>query len=302
MSNNKNKFEDISNIFIEKTELESYDNIKIIDSEDRKDQFLLALATGFKNKEKKPIRNRHILFKTKYFKENDEALLNAITLYETGDVSKLTDKAEVYRIAEQYANAGIEILKQEDDIKHGNYLKKFEKNVIDSYNELKTLETNELDAYLSAGESSELEFKSTMRWDVKENNVNKSLQKVIAKSLAGFLNTNGGVLLIGVEDNGAIYGIEKDINTLNKKDMDGFEQTILQIIENHLGTLVTHYIKIKFVEKDKKYVCILTVKRSLDPVYLKDKNIKEFYIRAGNTTRPLDVEEAMKYIKIHWET
>lgn len=296
-----NKSNDISNIHIEKSDLEQYDKIKIIDGEERKDQFMLAMAIGFKKKEKKPIINRHILFKTKYFKENDETLLNSIALYETGDVSTLAEKTNVYRIAEEYANAGIEILKEEED-KHGNYLKKFEKNVIDSYNELKTLETNELDSYLSAGESSELEFKSTLRWDVKENKVNKALQKVIAKTLAGFLNKNGGVLLIGVEDNGAIYGIENDINTLNKKDIDGFEQTILQIIDNHLGTLVTHYIKIKFVEKENKYVCIITVKRSLDPVYLKDNTTKEFYIRAGNTTRPLDVEEAMKYIKIHWET
>ena len=286
------KFNDISNIFIEKSELEGYDKIKINDGEERKDQFILALAMGFKNKAKKSIRYRHILFKTKYFKEEDEALLNAIALYETGDVSILADKAQVYRIAEQYANEGIHTLKEiEEDHKHGNYLKQFEKNVIDNYNKLKTIETNELDAYLSAGESSELEFKSTVRWDVKENKVNKSLQKVIAKSLAGFLNTNGGVLLIGVEDNGAIYGIENDIQTLNKKNIDSFEQIILQIIENHLGTLVTHYIKIKFVEKENKYVCILNIKHSLYPVYLKDKNLKEFYIRAGNTTRPLDVEE-----------
>ena len=175
------KFNDISNIFIEKSKLEGYDKIKINDGEERKDQFILALAVGFKNKDKKSIRDRHILFKTKYFNNEDEALLNAIALYETGDVSILADKAQVYRIAEQYANAGINALIEiEKEHEHGNYLKQFEKNVIDNYNELKTIETNELDAYLSAGESSELEFKSTVRWDVKENKVNKTLQKVTA--------------------------------------------------------------------------------------------------------------------------
>ena len=73
--------------------------------------------------------------------------------------------------------------------------------MIDSYNELKTLETNELDAYISAGESSELEFKSTMRWDVKENTVNKAFKRLLLNHCR-LIKFKGGILLIGVEDNG----------------------------------------------------------------------------------------------------
>lgn len=297
------KFEDISNIHIEKTELESYDKLDLFKREDRKDQFLLAMATGFVNRTKKTLDSRHILFKTKYFKQEDDALLNALALYETGKVETLANKAQVYRIAEEYANAGINILKtKEDQFQIGNNIKKFEKEIIDNYKKIESLEINELDSYINSGESSEIEFKSTLRWDVKENQVNKKLQKVIAKTIAGFLNSKGGVLLIGVEDNGSIYGIENDISTLNRKDQDGFEQYFIQLIENYLKAVFTHYLQLNFIEKENKTVCIIIVKPSDEPVYLKDNNTKEFYIRAGNTTRPLDVEDAMKYIKIHWET
>lgn len=297
------KFEDISNIHIEKSELEFYDKLELFEGEDRKDQFLLAMASGFLNRTKKSINTRHILFKTKYFKQEDDALLYALALYETGKVETLADKAQVYRIAEEYANAGINILKnKEDQFQIGNYLKKFEKEIIDNYRELESLETNELDSYINSGESSEIEFKSSLRWDVREKKVNKKLQKIIAKTIAGFLNSNGGALLIGVNDNGSIYGIENDIATLNRKDQDGFEQYLIQLIENYLKAVFTHYLQINFMEKENKTVCIIEVKPSDEPVYLRDKNTKEFYIRAGNTTRPLDVEDAMKYIKIHWKT
>jgi len=296
------KFEDISNIHIEKSELDSYDKIELFKGEDRKDQFMLAMATGFLNKTKKTISSRHILFKTKYFKQDDDALLNSLALYETGKVETLADKAQIYRIAEEYANAGITILKnKENQSQIGNYLKKFEKEIIDNYRKLESLETNELDSYIISGEGAEIEFKSSMRWDVRENKVNKNLQKVIAKTIAGFLNFNGGTLLIGVADNGSIYGIEQDINSLNRKDLDGFEQFLIQLIENYLKAVFTHYINIDFLSKDNKTVCMVKVKPSDEPVYLTDKNTKEFYIRAGNTTRSLDVEDAMKYIKIHWD-
>jgi predicted HTH transcriptional regulator len=56
-----------------------------------------------------------------------------------------------------------------------------------------------------------LEFKSSLRWGVPEGGVNKTLEKVIVKTIAGFLNSkDGGTLLIGVADNGTILGLEGD--------------------------------------------------------------------------------------------
>src|SRR4051812_11050522 len=80
----------------------------------------------------------------------------------------------------------------------------------------------ELVELIAHGESARLEFKSTLRYDLREHKTNKSLEKVVAKTLAGYLNADGGTLLIGVADDGSIVGLAHDINTLSTKNLDGF--------------------------------------------------------------------------------
>jgi predicted HTH transcriptional regulator len=93
----------------------------------------------------------------------------------------------------------------------------------------------DVDTLMAAGEGSTVEFKATLRCDVEAGNVNKDLTKVVAKSVAGFLNAHGGTLLIGVADDGTVVGIERDIATLSRKDVDGFEQTLRMALGKHLG-------------------------------------------------------------------
>ncbi len=100
-----------------------------------------------------------------------------------------------------------------------------------------------LDDLIAAGESAKIEFKSTLRWDVRENRVNKELQKVIAKTVAGLLNSEGGTLVIGVTDDGEVYGIETDVNSLGRKDLDGFFQSLVQTLDNYLGSEFVPFIK-----------------------------------------------------------
>lgn len=163
-------------------------------------------------------------------------------------------------------------------------------------------EDKSLDRYLESDETDEIEFKSSLMWDVKENKVNKDLTKVVFKTIAGFLNTNGGTLLIGVEDNKNIYGIENDINSLSRKDRDGFEQYFSQMLTNYLGTQFSKYLKLKYEEKNQKEVCIVQIEPSSKPVFLKEKKKKKFYMRSLNTTRPLEKKEDInEYIDIQWK-
>ena len=69
-------------------------------------------------------------------------------------------------------------------------------------------------ALIAAGENETLEFKSSLRWDRREERVNKVLEQMVVKTLAGFLNALGGTLLIGIDDDEAIVGLAADYATL----------------------------------------------------------------------------------------
>jgi len=168
--------------------------------------------------------------------------------------------------------------------------------------ELEPTKELSLDELIATGESPVLEFKSSLRWDLQKQQVNTILQRVIAKTIAGFLNFEGGTLLIGVADDGSILGVEHDIKTLQPSNLDRFEQALRQTMVQHLGPEFSQFVHLTFNNKNGHTVCIVNVDRSPQPVYLADGDKVEFYIRAGNTTQPLDIQAAQNYISMHWES
>jgi hypothetical protein len=155
-------------------------------------------------------------------------------------------------------------------------------------------------ADLMSGESTALEYKASMRRDLRTQQVNRALEKAIAKTVAGFLNSAGGTLLIGVADDCTVLGIEHDLKTLKRKDRDGYEQKLHQVLADALGAEFSQYQHVSFEESEGKTVCVVQVEPSPKPVYLTDKGVKHFYVRVGNTTQPLDMQAAHNYIGMHW--
>lgn len=153
---------------------------------------------------------------------------------------------------------------------------------------------------LTAGEGEVIEFKSSLRWDHREGRVNKELEYVVAKTLAGFLNKNGGTLVIGVNDQGVVLGLEPDWNTLHKKDGDGFLLQLTNVVNTFLGTPVHRFLDITLERLNDKTVCLVTVSPSSFPVYLKRDERQEFFIRAASSTQPMEMAAAHTYITSHW--
>ena len=160
----------------------------------------------------------------------------------------------------------------------------------------------EVAALIAAGESAVLEFKSSARWDMKENRVNKMLQQVIVKTVAAFLNSeNGGTLLIGVDDDGKITGLAHDYRTLGKKqNRDGYENWLTTLLLGEYGKDSAPLIKAIFHEVDGKDICRVIAKSSPRPIYVRDGADEHLYIRAGNSTRQLTTKEAVDYCKHRW--
>ncbi|MDE0006635.1 MAG: DUF262 domain-containing protein [Rhodospirillaceae bacterium] len=151
------------------------------------------------------------------------------------------------------------------------------------------------------GETDKVEFKSSLRWDRRDERVNKVLEGVVIKTLAGFLNAKGGTLLIGVDDTGAPVGISTDYGTLRKQNRDGFELHLQQIVTRDLGeAAAASFLTVNFHEIDGEDICQVTIEPSDHPIYVDSQQKAVFYLRSGNTTRPLPVDEAVKYVQRRW--
>lgn len=159
----------------------------------------------------------------------------------------------------------------------------------------------ELKELILIGENEKLEFKSTLRFDLRENKVNKKLEFVIAKTISAFLNSEGGILMIGVDDFGNILGLDKDIETLQKKDIDGFELHIRQVIKKYLGSSFEKHLKITFPKIDDKEICNVKISKSGKPVFTTFEGKDYFFVRIGNSSIPKNREEQSEYEKTHWK-
>jgi len=164
---------------------------------------------------------------------------------------------------------------------------------------------NELEKSLTAliknKEDDTVEFKSSLRWDYKQQKINKALESVIMKTLAGFMNTQGGSLLLGVADDGSILGLENDYNTLARKDSDGYTQLLTSSISEKIGTPACRLVRILFHQHEGKEVCRIIVLPSPVPVYVKEDGEARFYVRTASGTREMDVQEALAFITSKWK-
>ncbi len=154
---------------------------------------------------------------------------------------------------------------------------------------------------ISDGEGQYLEFKSSFSWDYRRNSVNKGLNKAVMKNIVGFMNTTGGVILMGVDDKGEILGLEKEFQSQGKPNVDGFENSFNVAFNNMIGAEYRHYIKLDFATIKDSTVARVAVIPAPEPVYLRLKNGEEFYIRTGNSSQPLSISKAVKYIQSHFE-
>lgn len=154
---------------------------------------------------------------------------------------------------------------------------------------------------IAKGENNFVEFKSSLRWDYKTNQTNKNLEYVAAKTISGFLNSEGGTLIIGVDDDGVVLGLDKDYSTLGKKqNRDGFLLTLVQIVNNYLGKEFNQYVSAKIENIDGKDVCIVEISDSGSPVFINYQGNDQFFIRASASTQPMSMKEANEYINLHW--
>jgi hypothetical protein len=159
-------------------------------------------------------------------------------------------------------------------------------------------------ATLAAGESDRVEFKETARWNVREDKRDARMELAIAKTVAAFLNSSGGVLVIGANDAGEAVGLDRDYATLRTPDRDRFELWMRDLFSTLLGRNAAALPRIRFATAaNGAEVCAVSCPPSPRPVFLsqsKDGSSTELWVRVGNSTRSFGVDEAVAYVSRHW--
>lgn len=150
---------------------------------------------------------------------------------------------------------------------------------------------------IAAGESKRVEFKSTARLNLATGNRDVAIELSAIKTVAGFLNAAGGTLLIGVADDGSIKGLEEDMRANGNKGRDGYENVLTTMLDNALGRVAATLVEIAFDEVPGGVVCRLDVRRSTEPVFVRNgKGDADLYVRINNSTRLLNTADAITYI------
>lgn len=154
---------------------------------------------------------------------------------------------------------------------------------------------------IEEGENNFVEFKSSIRWNYKADRIDAELEYIIAKTISAFMNSEGGRLFVGVNDDGEILGLDRDYGTLGSKpNKDGFLLQIDKIVNNFLGKEFHEFITVSIEEIDGKELCVIEISESNQPVYVKYKGEESFYIRAAASSQPMSMREANEYIGSHW--
>ena len=125
---------------------------------------------------------------------------------------------------------------------------------------------------------------------------NKGLRDAVLKTLVAFMNTEGGTLLIGVEDSGKIFGLEKDLSIAGGSH-DRFLQLLNSLVADRIGVQYSPNVIARMDSVEGKPVCVVDASKSAEPVFMSGQRGREFYVRVGNTTRSLDAEETLSYIE-----
>ena len=146
---------------------------------------------------------------------------------------------------------------------------------------------------INGGETDAVEFKSTLQTNLHTGQRDEKIVLSVLRTIAGFLNAKGGVLLIGVADDGEVLGLDSD--GFPNEDKMGLH--LVNLIKDRIGDVFMPYVHPHFEDQEGKRVLIVRSEPGPKAAFLKDGNAQRFYVRGGNATTELIGESVTDYIK-----
>ncbi len=151
-------------------------------------------------------------------------------------------------------------------------------------------------------EGPKLEFKATARFNSFTGQVDKKLELPIVKTVAAFLNSRGGTLLVGVSDDGALLGIADDLK-LFESSVDRFQLFVQTLLATNLGAGITsRFVEVGLPTVDGHVVCEIRVTPATEPVWCSLDGDDVLFLRNGNETRKLPNRDFLAYASDRFPT
>lgn len=174
-----------------------------------------------------------------------------------------------------------------------NYISFFKKeHSLSKKERLKNLRT-----LINSAENQHLAFLSATPWNLKQPKTASATEKEFLKSVASFMNSGEGNLLLGVNKDNTILGLEHDGVPFKKKDRKRFSEYINQLISDKLGPQFCTLTRYHFYKIDKKYICHLEISKCDIPVYVPINNSYHMYIREEDKIHNLNLHEMLEYVE-----
>ncbi len=146
---------------------------------------------------------------------------------------------------------------------------------------------------IGSGETDAVEFKSTLRTNLHTGEKDGRMESTVLKTIAGFLNTAGGTLVIGVSDDGSPVGLDKD----GFANEDKMSLHLISLLKDRIGGQHAISVHPRFDDHNDVRVLVVECDRAKAPVFVKDGSAERFYVRYGPSTQELTGDTAQAYIK-----
>lgn len=161
----------------------------------------------------------------------------------------------------------------------------------------------QIEALIAAGEGKVTEFKSTGRRNLHTGEKDPKIEWALVKTVAGFMNSHGGTLLVGVSDAGEPVGIEEDFAHLKKADTDGWQLWLTDLIATYLGKGVAAELDVRLVQLGGKHVARVVAGPASEPIFATPPGGSDspaFMVRINNSTQELKGPEILSYKTSRW--
>lgn len=125
----------------------------------------------------------------------------------------------------------------------------------------------ELLEVIANGENSGVEFK---RDDIRA--------ETLAREIVALANLRGGMVLLGVEDDGTISGIQRQ----------DLETWVMNVVFSHVHPMLLPFYEVVTLEEGIRVAVVSVTMGTSKPYVLRHNNREDIYIRAGSTARLAD--------------